>query len=363
MHDRAGEPGGVQATAGSARPEPTLSGAGFERATRRWSGPHGVSVPRGSPSHTQVSPRLCPRPPVSSSPGHSRCDHPCPFQPTRPPYPAETHGELGSGRRRASKGLGSRSGSGVRGPPRGAAYWGLLPWAPTSRTPAPAASAPPPPCLPPLGFSGGRSTGVQDARVRVRAPGTSQGSPSGSEEPPRSLAGRDRFRDVQFLGQLTRPKSFDSARFLCILFSWEFAVGRGREKKRRFLLDLEKKPETRAAIYLHQHPRREFCTAGAAARVAPTTFSGAWLWEPFLTVPGVRPSRPAWGVWATARPRKTRAWMRKNGARPTRRSKSSCRRSVWLTKPLTACCYWVRPESAGAHSPGAPGRAGRAGPG
>ena len=91
----------------------------------------------------------------------------------------------------------------------------------------------------------------------------------------------------------------------------------------------------------------------------------------YLTLPEVHPSGQAWGVWATARRQKTRASMKKNDARPTRRLRSSCRRSVWLTKRLTACCYWVRPEGARRLPAGAErtarsaasAGAGRAGPG
>lgn len=66
----------------------------------------------------------------------------------------------------------------------------------------------------------------------------------------------------------------------------------------------------------------------------------------FLTVPDVHLSGQAWAVWATARQQKTRASMKKKDARPTKRSRSSCRRSAWLTKRLTAFCYWVRREGA-----------------
>lgn len=78
------------------------------------------------------------------------------------------------------------------------------------------------------------------------------------------------------------------------------------------------------------------------------------------------PNGQAWAVWATARQQRTRASMKKKDARPTKKSRSSCRRNAWLTKRLTVCCYWVRLEGARraertSRSTASAGRAGRTG--
>lgn len=98
-------------------------------------------------------------------------------------------------------------------PHTGASLPGHRPPGPQPRRP----SASPPPCLPP--------PWVLRVRVRVRAPCTPQGSPPGSEEPPRSLAGSDRFREVQFLGQLALPKSSGQSLLTARVFFASFSAG------------------------------------------------------------------------------------------------------------------------------------------
>lgn len=127
---------------------------------------------------------------------------------------------------------------------------------------------------------------------------------------------------------------------------------------------------TRTPVLIGKHKRdldRLFQQQGRETVAGAThTYNSLLLSCKFLTVPDIHPNGQAWAVWATARQQKTRGSMKKKDARPTKRSRSSCRRNAWLTKRLTVCCYWVRLEGERraertSKSTASAGRAGRTG--
>lgn len=117
-------------------------------------------------------------------------------------------------------------------------------------------------------------------------------------------------------------------------------MGRGREKNPPVLIENSERPD-----HLFQQQGSK-AVAGSAH-----IYNSLLLFGQIAPVSDVHPSGQAWGAWATARRPKTRASMKKNDERPTKRLRSSCRRSAWLTKRPTACCYWVRPEGGGGSRP------------